>query len=229
MNRHERRAQATLQTKRQRLPSLLTPPDARAAAAIAHVRANIRSISDGKIMFFGVPLSWFDPADGRGLAITILKRIAADPVGLIDVCNLGRVGWVLAHEALCELIIEYQHGSKPMPPPLATYNEEIVLGAIDPARRHRFIGGPEKADHFLRDIAIVFLVGDVCWKFGFRPRRDAVYRRRLSGCAVVVLALSEEHMPICEEGAVENACRKYWRMAFPRGKFKPETYPFPNT
>src|SRR5262245_11687953 len=91
-----------------RLPTLPPPTDDRAVVIVAYVRSNIRMILEGKILFFGIPLSFFDPDDGRRLTITILKRIAADPIGLVDVHNLARFArWRLAHEAMCELILEY--------------------------------------------------------------------------------------------------------------------------
>jgi hypothetical protein len=197
------------------------------AEALAYARKNVRMIRDEKISWWDLPLSWFETSDSRRLAKVWLRTMAKHPHGLMDITNLGRIGWGLAHEVVCELIVEHQHNNRDMPPPLATYNMELARAAGDPQRRYRRMRGREKADLLLRDIAIIFCVGDVCWKFDIPPTRQAASKReRLSGCKVVAQAMAEEGLALSESDIV-SIWTRYGRMAFPGGVKALGPYPFP--
>ena len=93
-------------------------------------------------------------------------------------------------------------------------------------RRYRRIRGQQKADLLLRDIAVTFLVDDVCWKFGLRPRRNPAAKHTMCGCLIVARAMAEEEGVVAlSEPAVAAIWSKYGHIAF--GKFPhPSTYPF---
>jgi len=197
------------------------------AETLAHSRANVRMIRDEKISWWGLPLSWFEKSDSRQGVKQWLKNMAVDPYRLIDLDHLARAGWGLAHEVMCELIVEHQHNNMEMPPALKTYNQLVARASGDPARRYRRTRGQRKSDLLLRDIAVIFLVGDVCWKFGIPPTRQvASKRQRLSGCNVVARAMAEETLAMSEE-AVVSIWTRYGYMAFPDGVKALGHYPFP--
>ena len=203
MNRHERRVERR-RARRQPRPAMninLPATVDEAELAIVHVREQVRQIRDEKIEWFGLKLSWFEKPDGRRLAKEWIWRLAADPdgYGLIDVCNYARAGWGLAHEVLCDLLVQYGHTRVPLPVPLDAYDKEIVKASRH-GHRYRRTRGQQKSDLFLRDIAVVFLIVDVCWKFNLRPTGSQ--GKRPSGCKVVAKALGEEGLAISEPTVV---------------------------
>jgi hypothetical protein len=172
------------------------------ADAIAHVREQVCRIRDEKIEWFGLHF-WFEKSDSRRWAKEWIARAAADPDGLIDVCNYARGGWGLAHEVLCDLIIQYRHQRINLPIPLEAYDNEIVRASRDPGYHYRRTRGQQKSDLFLRDIGVVYLVVDVCWKFNLRPTRNPGSQGKWpSGCSVVALAMTEEGLGIDEDTVV---------------------------
>jgi hypothetical protein len=196
------------------LPTYRDPRGALLAVdALAYARESITRISEGKIELMGIALSWRDPADGRRLAKEFLKRRATDPLGLKDVKELALAGWDLADEALRELIVEHEHYGREKPTGLKEYTIEIT----DPRRIRHKPRGRKKTDNYLRNIAITFLVGDVCWKFGLTPARQTESRhnpRRPNGCTIVAQALGSAGIPI-GEAAVATIWQKMGRIAFP--------------
>jgi len=188
--------------------------DALEVAALAYACERVRMVRDEEMVFFGLPLHWFDKLDNRRFARERLKGAAKDPQGMIDLANLARAGWDLAHEALCELIQEYGHRAESMPIPLQAYNMEIV----DPRRDYHRLRGKKKSDRILRDIAITAIVGDVCWKFSLPPTRQRASKRdRPCGCKIVAQALRNEKVCMIGEDAVVAVWTKYGRIAFPTG------------
>lgn len=183
------------------------------AEALAYAQDWVRRVRDEKVQFFGLALSWFAKADNERLAIQVFKEASRWPEGMMDVANLARVGEPIAKQACRELILEYAHRNEAMPPPLHTYNMEIIRGQ----RVYGLLPAPKKASYLLRDIAITVIVGDVCWKFSLKSTRQrASKRERLSGCGVVALALANEHMAL-GESAVVNIWTRYGRIVFPNG------------
>jgi hypothetical protein len=140
------------------------------AEAIAYAREHVRAIRDEKISFIAdLKLSWFEKPDNRRATVQMLKTWAAQPVFLMDLCKLASAGWTVAHEAVCDLILDYRHKRIELPPALEAYDMDVVRAAADPRQRRRRRGAPEKADTYMRDIAIVFVVGMTSWKFGLKP------------------------------------------------------------
>jgi hypothetical protein len=207
-----------------KLPATLGEPE-----VLAHARANVRMIRDEKISWLGLPLSWFEKSDRRqGVKQWLKMNMAADPNRLLDLDQLARAGWGLAHEVMCELIVEYQHNNIEMPPALKTYNQLVARAAGDSQHRQRKTGGKQLADFLLRDIAVIFCVGDVCWKFGIPPTRNpASKREHLSGCKAVAMALAEEGLAFISEPGVVDIWRRYGHLAFPGGVKALGQYPFP--
>lgn len=163
---------------------------------------------------FGLELYWFDKLENRRFGRKMLKDMAQRPQGMIDLVNLARVGVGLAEEVARELILDYGHRAEAMPIPLHAYGLEIA----DPRRIYPRQRGKNKADNFLRDIAITAIVGDACWKFGLPPtRQQASKQNRPSGCNVVAQALRGEKVCMIGEAAVVTIWTKYGRAAFPNG------------
>ena len=204
-----------------KLPALPTWDEAKTALletdAITHSRANIRMIRDEKIAWGPLKLSWFEKSDGHRWGKMWLKIIAAEPSGdgLVNIAELARAGWGLAHEAMCDMIREHLHNNKQMSPTLAAYS--ILIS--DPQYRCRRTGGKQLADFLLRDIAILFCVGDVCWKFGIPPTRQLLSKREgLSGCKVVARAMADEKIKgSLTEPNIVRVWTRYHHLAFPRG------------
>jgi hypothetical protein len=183
--------------------------------ALAYAREFVRMICDEQIVsYFGLPLFWFEKPDSQRLVRQFMKEMAQTPQGMMDLCNLARTGWSLADEAARELIQDHSHRREDMPPTLAAYNMEIV----DPRRAYRRLPSPKKSDNFLRDMAIVAGVGDVCARFGLKPTRQRASRRdRLSGCSIFAEALTLERVAVIGESAVVEIWRRYGGKAFPDG------------
>jgi len=186
------------------------------AEVLAYARKLVRMVRDEQISFCGQPLSWLEKVDSQRFARQTMKQMASFPFGMMDLCNLARAGWGLADEAARELIQEYSHRREDMPPTLVAYNMEI----IDPRRVYRRLPSQKKEDRFLRDLAIVWVVGDVCSKFRLKPMRQRRSKPskhdRFSGCSIVAEAITAELMPLGESAVVE-VWRRYGRMAFPNG------------
>lgn len=195
-----------------------------AADALAYARNCVRIVRDEKINAFGVEAFFFQKLDNRRLGVEVLKFMAKWPQGMIDLANFGRARWDLADQALRELILEYGHRNEPMPIPLHAYNLEIT----DPRYVLRRQPGKKKADYLLRDIAIVAIVVEVCWKFGLKLTRDRASKRdRPSGSKIVAQALSDENVCAISEDAVVAIVQRYGRDVFPEGGIGPPwTYPW---
>ena len=190
----------------------LAPQTIEEAEAIAGARELVRMIRDEQVSFMGLPLSFFDKADTRQMWKQWLRITAQDPGGLLDLCNDGRGGDAIAHEVCCDLILEYRTARTPLPPQLEVYDMEIVHAARDPERRGR--GRPKsKVEINLRDIALVYLIGEVCWKSGFKPNRNPLSKRP-SGCSIVLRALELENLVI-GDSTLTAVWARLGRRAFP--------------
>jgi hypothetical protein len=185
------------------------------AEALAYARESVRMVRDEKILFLEQRLSWFEQADSRRLWKQWLRITAQDPRGLMDLCDDGLDGDVIAREALGELILEYRTARKDLPPQLGNYEMHVVRASIDPERRGR---GRPKGDRpriSLRDLATVWVVGDLCATFGFLATRNTLSKKdHPSGCRIVALALEAEKLAI-GESTVIGAWMRWGRHAFP--------------
>jgi hypothetical protein len=175
------------------------------AEALAFAREKVRFFRDNPVPFMGGPeFYWLDKADNRRPILQIIKTCAlSHPTTMMEIADVARAGWSLAHDALRELILEFKQRHEELPTYLDAYNMEIVHNDGRP----RHVPGKRKADYFLRDIAILIVVGLVVDRFGFHPTRDTrgKGRRNLSACYVVSQALGEERL-----GLGEAAVAKVW-------------------
>ena len=89
-------------------------------------------VKNDKISFFGLPLSWFERDDSKRLWKRWLKITAMTPDGLLDLYEDARAGDEPSHEVMCELIRWHHHKHVEMPPPLATYDMQVVRAASNP-------------------------------------------------------------------------------------------------
>jgi hypothetical protein len=210
-----------------KLPATFAEAEAalREAEALAYARERVLMVRDEKISFCGLRLSWFEKPDSQRFAGWLAKQMAQTPQGMTDLCNLARVGWGLADEAARELIQDYKHRRRyeDMPPSLLAYDQEIT----SPRRAYRRLSSQKKEDHFLCDLAIAYVVGDVCAKTGLKATRQRASkpskRDRPSGCRVTAEALRLEQVaerlegrPLGESGVAE-IWRRFGRIAFPDG------------
>jgi hypothetical protein len=172
---------------------------------LAYAREGVRMVRDETISFFGLPLSLVEKEDSRLLWKRWLKFTATTPDGLLDLYDDALAAEELAHEAMCELINEYRHNRRDLPPPLETYDMQVVRAAAKPERKKARKRGPKKKGGLLRDIALLYLVGDLCWKFKRKPTRNLHSKRdHLSACSVVERALRAEGMAISEPAIVAS-------------------------
>jgi hypothetical protein len=195
------------------------------AEALAYAREGVHMVQAEKVSFMGLRLSWFEKADSRSVWKQWLKLSARDPIALIDLCNEARAGDGLARQALSELILDYRHQHADLPPALAGYEADLIREAGDPEHHAPGIRGRRRSDVLLRDIAIVWIVGTICWKFGLKPTRNpASKREHLCGCGIVARALAAEGMAI-SEAAVVSLWTRWGRSAFPAETL---TRPYPS-
>ena len=207
-------------TLRNRAPATLEE-----AEAIAWARESVRRLQGGTFATAPLPwggpvedspFSWFGRTDNRRWAKHLLKGLAMDALFTSHICNLARERWDFAHEALCELAAEREQRGQDLPMAVRQYRSEVVQAA---AHRHprRRKGGWEKADNFLRDLAVVSIVVEVCERFCLLPTRSRTsLQDRPSGCHVVASALHAENVAISEEDVVKIWTR-YGRSAMPEG------------
>jgi hypothetical protein len=127
---------------------------------------------------------WFDKDDSRYFAMQAMKTVAlAGPEQMMTVVSYARQGWDLAHEALKELILDFETVREQKPVPLANYAMEMVAGFIP-----KFVPGAKKQDYFFRDIAICVTVFRVARKFGLKFTRNR-YAPRPCACSIVAQAI----------------------------------------
>lgn len=205
----------------------LVPATLEEAEARAYARESACMVRDEKISFFDIPLSWFNRPDSVRWWKQWLRITARTPGGLIDLCDDALAGDRLAHEVACDLIGEFKHARAELPYALEVYNMRIVRDAAgDPEgrpepRRGRPKGGSPPIS--LRDLAILWMVGDLRWKFGMNAmRKQASKRPHLNACAIVARALADEKLAIGED-TVKAVWTRFGRRAFP-----PETLARPH-
>jgi hypothetical protein len=157
------------------------------AEAEAFARAEIAWFRDNPVSLFGIDVKFLDEDDNRRFARHTVKNHAlAHPLNMMKTADYARAGWNLADEVLRELIIEFMDRGEPMPTYLASYNMEVARGGF------RRPPGPNKADKFLRDIAMMMVVQELVKKFALKPTRNRASKRP-SACSIVaqVVGLSE--------------------------------------
>ncbi|MFM9858189.1 hypothetical protein RUR49_06840 [Pseudoxanthobacter sp. M-2] len=149
--------------------------------------------------FCGVEVAWLGDKQSRRFVIEMIKKFSRwRPENLMDAVDRARGGWSVADEALREMILEDINSGRPLPTYLAAYNMEIVGGRI-PMRQ-----GKQKADYFLRDIAVMVAIILVIERFNLPPySRDG---RNPCACAVVSDALFNLGM-----GRGYKAIAEIWR------------------
>jgi hypothetical protein len=182
-----------------KLPTTLIEAD-----ALAFARAEFEWFRNNRINLFGVDVSVLDQDGAHQLARHSLKIKAMRSVaGMMDVVSYARAGWDLADEALRELILEFENSHTQKPDYLTAYAMDVIRDGSAPGIR-----GPQKADNFLRDLAICVVVSKTCERFGLKPTRSR-YSRKPSGCSIVAQALG-----MGEPGVVE-VWRQYGSLNLP--------------
>ena len=197
-----------------KLPATLKEAEMAAVevAAVARARRYVRRLKSGAISAQPPELrdsegvaqwSWFGRENSRAWVKARLKALAANPPRASFVCGLARDGLSVAHEALCEILVEYKERDEKPLTSLRAYDIEIMQ------TRRRPRGGWDTTEVILRNLAMVMIIRDVCDAFDLPPTRSRASRRHgLSGCYVAARALGEEREAI-SESAVVKAWTRY--------------------
>jgi hypothetical protein len=179
--------------------------------ALDLARAMVRKTLDERIVWFGVPLNWFEPGDTLCSWREQMKAAAVyDPMTMRQFVQFARAGWPLADDVLCELELHYEHSRAAKPLAFESYMSD----------RHLF-GRPEQVksmqphSHFHRDIAIICIVAEVCIRFGLKPTGQS--ERRSNGSAIVAQALRDELVATIDEASVRKIWSRWGKIAFPGG------------
>jgi hypothetical protein len=179
--------------------------------ALAFARERVRMVRDEGIEWAGVPLRWFNQDDTlRGWREIIKGAAVRDPKTMSDLTHYARAGWGLADDVLVELNAQYGHFRVDKPVLLEAY----MLDRVEHGRPLR-AQSSQPYSHFLRDIAIVCIVAEVCARFGMKPRRTS--SSRPSGCAITAEALHIERISTIDVSAVEAVWSRLRKFAFPGG------------
>jgi hypothetical protein len=182
------------------------------AKAVARARRYVHRLKSGTISAQplelrdgegAAPWSWFGRENSRAWVKARLKALAANPPRASFVCGLARDGLSVAHEALCEILVEYKERDEKPLTSLRAYDIEIMQTGRQPR------GGWDTTEVVLRNLAICCVVADVCNAFDLPPTRSRASRRHgLSGCYIAARALGEEREAI-SESAVVKAWTRY--------------------
>ena len=80
---------------------------------------------------FGAPFNWFDKADAHAQALDAMKAVTMrDTPSMMAVVGYAKDGWVLAQEALKDILLEYDNYEVEPPPYLRVYRMDLVDGRI---------------------------------------------------------------------------------------------------
>ncbi|PBB21147.1 hypothetical protein [Mesorhizobium sp. WSM4313] len=177
------------------------PVDALAFARSVIHRYQIEEID----VAFGIRVNWLRKAGNRRFVVELVKQFCQWRVeNLMHIVDLARAGWGVADEALRSLMLEYQNRGEVMPTYLAAYSMEIISGRIPKIR------GKQKADYFLRDMAVLCTIIMVMEKFELAATsRDG---KNICACLVVADAMAAENQAIGYK-AVAEIWRKYGHAA----------------
>jgi hypothetical protein len=170
--------------------------------ALAFAREIIRRSQAEEVeIVFGIKARWLADGASRRFVVDVMKQFARWRVeNLMDLVDRARLGSPVADEAARELILEYINDGKAVPTYLAAFNMEIVSGRIPKQR------GKQKADYFLRDMAVLVTIILVMDKFGLAP--TSRNGRNTCACSIVSDALFAENLGIGYK-AVAEIWRRY--------------------
>ena len=178
------------------------------AAAVARARRYVRRLKSGAISALplelrdsegAAPWSWFGRENSRAWVKARLKALALNPQRSSFVCGLARAGWICRrrspprdHRRIQRARREAAHVAARL-----RYRDHAVGR---PPRR----GGWDTTEVFLRDLAIVCVVADICHAFDLPPTRSrASQRHGLSGCLSRRALCMEEREAISESAVVK--------------------------
>lgn len=142
---------------------------------------------------------WLQKEGSRRVIIEMFKAWAKlSAHNMLQVIDAAAAGWDIPHEALRELIIEYDERHELKPHSLGTYNTKILRG-FEPKLR-----STQKANQALRNIAIAHAVRVLSEHFGLPPTG-----RKGSASAVVANAMKGKGGQILTHRAVEKVCEDF--------------------
>jgi len=161
-------------------------------------RSDIAFVRDGKLALWGIYYGrWFEEDASDWACREQFKAWAfSSPGNMVEAVELARAGWTLAFDVLQNEVLEYQNRREHPPIYLAGFAMDLVARKQFPRTP-----GPVKSGNVTRDLIIALIVRRVSERYRLPPIRNAVSRRRPSGCSIVKDGLELEHvLAIAETG-----------------------------
>jgi|SRR5262249_8486816 len=158
------------------------------AEALTYAKQCVRFMHTDSLRATGY--SWFSKEGSRLLSRRVLKAHAmTNPFTMDEIVTCAMAGWHDAHEALGELISEFQARGQQLPPQLAAYDIHAWHQRLSPPR------GRRKSDNATRNICAALIIEVLCKRFGLkatRTRQSKRPERRQSAAGILAQALKEE-------------------------------------
>jgi hypothetical protein len=173
-----------------------------AAYAIEYARKLFAALKENKVDVPGATETrLFHAAESRRLVVHVLKSCAmSETKQMMLIVSEARAGSGLAQDAMQELLLELHNRGIQPPTYLAAYAMELIKDGPSPRKT-----GPNEADRFVRNVAIIAVVRDVAQKFGLYWTRNPASLSRPCACWIVAEALG------MSESAVVAICQDYRR------------------
>jgi hypothetical protein len=167
--------------------------------ALTFARERITHFQSGDFCNLGCPVT--HPDAGRRLLRRILQHWALSSAeSMLQLTELATAGWDEADIAARGLIQEFHNRGEAVPAYLATYNDRLLSGFV-PIRPR----GQKKATNFLLDFFLVYLIVELTEKFGLKPRRNQLgKKRRASSCSIIANAAAQTGLHRGSEGAIQK-------------------------
>lgn len=164
-------------------------------AAEAWAREFFKTLRTTRDPVIGV--HWLSKEGSRRALCDVLKALAThDPLQMIATVQEAEAGWDIADQALRELFAEYSERREPRPPSLEAYGTKALLVPHKP-KAHT-----QKANTWLRNIAIAYAVETLASRFGMPP--DGA-----RGSASSIVALAMRGSQILTRPRVEQLWKEY--------------------
>lgn len=150
---------------------------------------------------------WLSKEGGRRATIANLKIFAMTGAPqMAAIIQYADEGWGLADQALRELFAAFLELKQELPPPLADYMHNLALHGTPPRTT-----GPQKADKWLRNLAVAYAVEELVERFGLPTKGKG------SACAIVGSAMKGSGGQILTTKAVERIWIDWSRWLKPLG------------
>jgi hypothetical protein len=194
------------------LPTLL-PTFQEAEAALAERFADewVEECLAGDWMQIGISMLHPDATDA--MALQIIKGLFVNNVfARSRILGDALGGWVVAQDALRDLILEYKERKEEPPPELETFNRALANRHFKLPKAH----GAQRAAHYLSDICAYALVGLLAKQF---PSLKVTSRsaRRVCHCDIVARVFTKHRDRIGRGTMTREQMQRIWFRLLPLG------------